>query len=302
MVTKKPASKTKKPVPAKKVPVKAPTPVKKAPSKVRVEVPVKKKVKAEVTVDIPTHPPELEEELPKDAELPEPPTEVPDAPEVPDEPGTELPELPKEPEVPKEPIFDREGVIAFIESLIDTLTFKRVALIALMTIIGLVIFSLYENRNNIVERVTTTKPPPSVELSNAWVLSNLNKVGLQSLAKTTGITLVLVSEVDLRKNTQKIKYTYLDDTTIVLEPELTQAFTLPYPLFDLDPKNTAQMVAVLNNEFRCDAFTDTYFFRITPSLGLKLPQVCRMAIPPFAGQFVGFVNIFLNRSMTRQEL
>lgn len=238
--------------------------------------------------EIPTTPPEeeldLEEEMPV-ASAP-PPEEAPPA-------GLTI---------GGEPI-DPVKTLGFIESIIGTLTFRTVALVALLTTIGLLIFALYENRTSIVDRFTapqaTTSPIAAVPIG--WVLSEGSKQSLMTLAATTGVRVVLLSDVDLKKNRRIVRYYYLDDQGVVLPPAALQALALPLPVFDYDAKNTEQMIAVLSNDFRCDPFVDTIYNRFAPSLAERYPTICRMAVPPFVGTFVGFITVALGPEVTPSE-
>lgn len=285
MATKPPAKKAPAKAPAKKAPTKPPA--KKAPAK---KTPVKKVEEDE----LPTHPPEPEEEIPE--EVPEIPEE-----EIPEVPTEEVPEVP--PEEKKEKIeIDKEQLVGFIDTLIDILTFKRVWLVALLTIIAIVIYSLYENRAAIVQRFTGPRVVNQAPQVTQWELSTSSKANLQALARTTDVSFIGVTDVDLQKNRRNIRYFYIDDPAIRLSPAAQQALTLPQAVFDYDSKNTTQMVSVLSNEFRCDNYQDTIYFRYAPEQAEVWPIICRLAIPPFVGQFVGFITVSLRRPMTKSEL
>lgn len=197
---------------------------------------------------------------------------------------------------------DKEKLLTFIEEVIDTLTFKRVALIALLTAIALVLFSLYENRTSILEFITEPPPAISQDRPALWNLSQGSIASLQTLAKTTSVGMIIVSDVDLKKNRRTARYSFIDDPTIHLENTAKQALALPLPVFDYDEKNTEQMVSILSNEFRCDSYKDTIYFRHAPELQDKYPTICRIAIPPFVGQFVGFLTVGISGTVTPGEL
>ena len=243
--------------------------------------------------EIPTHPPEVPETIAPPAEVPEVPVE-----------GTQaLPaQLPLE-KVDKEKV-DREKVLTFIEDIIDTLTFRRVALVALLTVIGLSLYALYENRQAIVENIvnqeaaTGSKDP----VPTSWLLSEGSKLAMQTLAKSTAVSFIAVTDVDLKKNRRLVQYYYVDDPSIKLSGEALRALGLPQAVFDYDAKNTAQMVAILSNEFKCDAFRDTIFFRYAPELENQIPKICRLAIPPFVGSFAGFITVGMDTASSKTEL
>jgi len=182
------------------------------------------------------------------------------------------------------------------------LTFKRVSLIALLTTIGLILFSGFENRQLVIDHFAAPVVAADTIPSSDWVLSDVSKQALQHLALTTSVTFVAVTDVDLKKNRKLIRYYYIDNPTIKLLPANLQALGLPQAVFDYDAKNTAQMVAILSNEFRCDVYQDTVYYRYAPELAEKIPTVCRIAIPPFVGQFVGFLTVGLDKQPTKQEL
>jgi uncharacterized membrane protein len=253
--------------------------------------------------DIPTHPPEASPPVavPSPPVPPPSPTPTP-TPASPDPaPAAPSPTTPG-PTILGEPL-DKEKVLSFIENLIDTLTFKRVLLIALLTLVGLVLNTVFENRKQIVDKFIDPKPAKTEDAAiTNWVLSDSSKASLINLAKTTNVTFISITDVDLKKNRRAVKYYYLDDPTIKINPSALQALSLPNAVFDFDPKNTAQMVAVLSNEFRCDAYRDTINYRYAPELADRLPTVCRLAVPPFVGQFVGFITIATDRIMSKDEL
>lgn len=282
MATKKPTKKqVKKPAPPKKAPVKK-APVKKAP----VKKPPVEEVEEIPEEELPTHPPEPEE-APTDTDLP-PITD------------SEVPAPPTE-EEPEEKL-DKEKLLSFIEDIIDVLSFKRVGLVALLVVIGIILYSVYENRAAILGQVTGPRVTPQDQIVTDWALSNPSKASLQALARTTDVSYVAIVEVDLKLNRRVVTYYYIDDPEIRPSQNALTALGLPQVLFDYDAKNTAQMVSVLSNEFRCDPYTDTVLFRYAPELAEKLPTVCRIAIPPFVGQFVGFISIATGKPMTRAEL
>ena len=197
---------------------------------------------------------------------------------------------------------DAEKILTVVEDIIDTLTFRRVTLLALLITIGLILFSIFENRQGIIVHFASPVTIDEAVPSSSWVLSDASKLALQHLAKTTSVAFVVVTDVDLKKNRKLVRYYFIDDVDIKLSQASMQALGLPQAVFDYDAKNTAQMVSVLSNEFRCDVFRDTIYYRFAPEISEKIPSICRIAIPPFVGQFVGFLTVGLSRQPTKQEL
>lgn len=240
-----------------------------------------------------------------DSDLPRPPpTEDVVEPQAPVE-DTPSPAPTPEPTPAPAPIdaVDKEKLLTFLEDIIDTLTFKRVGLIALLTVVALILFSVYENRTKIVTNIT--KPEQEIinnQTPTTWTLSDSSKAGLIALARGTKVGMLIISDVDLKKNRRSSRFNYIDDQTIVLEAGARQALSLPLPVFDYDARNTQQMVSVLSNEFRCDPYRETIYYRYAPELEVNYPIVCRIAIPPFVGNFVGFLTVGVVPGASQSEL
>lgn len=197
----------------------------------------------------------------------------------------------------------KEKLVAFIEDVIDTLTFKRIGLVALLVVIGLAIFSGYENRTAIFERLIHADPVQEQPITSAWTLSDKSKQAMIALARDSNVTFISITDVDLKKNRRSVKFFHVDDPAkYPLSVEAQRAIALPQAVFDYDPKNTSQMVSVLSNEFRCDPYQDTVNFRFAPEYREKIPVVCRIAIPPFAGQFAGIMTVGVSPSVPGEQV
>ena len=195
---------------------------------------------------------------------------------------------------------DKEKIVAFLEDMIDTLTFKRVALLSLLAIVGISLLTLFENRAATFSALyKTTEAATAIQ----WELSDESKNELQSLIPGTQglIGIVILTDVDLKKNRRKTKYIHIVDQNLSTAILPVTSKLLPQALFDYDAKNTAQMVAMLNNEFLCVPSEDTVNARFFPTLAKNLPVTCRIAVPPFFGEFAGYITVILTRKPKASE-
>ena len=195
---------------------------------------------------------------------------------------------------------DKDKIIAFLEEMIDALTFRRVALLALLATITISLVAIFEHRNAVFAAVYKKAEE---QTSVAWVLSNESKNQLIALStpERSLVGVILLSDVDLKKNRRVPKFLYVKDKIDSDKVLPTVAKLLPQALFDYDPKNTEQMVAMLNNEFKCVATADTHYTRFFPELVAKYPISCRIAVPPFFGEFAGYITTILTRKPTPAE-
>lgn len=195
---------------------------------------------------------------------------------------------------------EKEKYIAFLEDMIDALTFRRVALLALLATITISLLAVFENRNAVFAMVYKTAEE---QTSVAWILSNESKNQMIALTSsdTNLVGAVMLSDVDLKKNRRVPKFLFIKDKTDSDRIQPVVAKLLPQALFDYDSRNTEQMVAMLNNEFKCVPIAETHYVRFFPDLGAHYPYVCRIAVPPFFGEFAGYITTFLVRKPQAAE-
>lgn len=202
----------------------------------------------------------------------------------------------------------KEAIIGFIDYLIDHLTLRRLILLGVLGICGLVLFSVYEHRSTIVQHAISYIMASSIDRTpnniTDWELSEVSRQSIQEFTKANPVLFTSVTEVNLMRNTKKVHYTVLakqfsdENSTTRINNEVQVVHTI----FDYDPKNTAQMVSVLANEFRCDPFQDTIYHKVIPKAGEHIGTICRVAIPPFVGKFIGFLSIGLPHTISKPEL
>jgi hypothetical protein len=194
----------------------------------------------------------------------------------------------------------KEEVIAFLNDMIDALTWKRAGLILLFGAFTVLLLMLFENRTTIFNRLVDHTPVE--ELSSTWEISEQSKKELINTTRIPLVGAVLLSEADLKKNRRITKFWHVSDPTLRQQVVQVMASVLPQAFFDTDHKNNEQMLAVLNNQFVCTPSTETLFIRFFPDITKTYPVVCRLAVPPFSGHFAGIITIFLTKTPTPTEV
>lgn len=188
----------------------------------------------------------------------------------------------------------------FIQDLTDRLTIKRILSVLMAGVLITFITLLYENRDAVFVKAyglfTEEKIPSN------WTVGEESKKALVELVfRNEGVNMALVTEIDLQRNRRLPRFWYVEPK---LEPRVTArvATLLPQPVFDNDQKNTQQLISVLNNEFSCSNTSDTVFGKLFPFIIKDMPVICRIAIPPFYGRFVGILTVGLAKPLTKSEL
>lgn len=193
----------------------------------------------------------------------------------------------------------KDQIIAFIDEWWATITLERLALMTLLSVSLVAVFTAFEFRTTIFARFFKETAAPT-EVS--WVISDESKAQLVRLTTHNPIGAVTVVDVDLHKNRRTIKYMYGTDASTVQYATDTQMLGRSSALFDFDQKNTIQMVAMLNNEFKCYLTSDTTSAKVMPGREKIYPHLCRLAVPPYFGEFAGYITILLTRKPTNLEL
>lgn len=194
----------------------------------------------------------------------------------------------------------KEELVAFLNDMIDALTWGRVALLTLLGALIVSTLIVFENRTTIFNRLLG--PTPVEQLNTPWEVSQQSRDELTALTKQPLISGVVLTEVDLKKNRRITKFWHVREVEVRQEVAPVVATLLPQPFFDSDKLNNEQMLAVLSNQFGCTPTSQTIFNRIFPSLHQKYPFVCRLAVPPFTGEFAGLITVLLVRQPTQAEV
>jgi hypothetical protein len=194
----------------------------------------------------------------------------------------------------------KEEVVGFLNDMIDALTWKRAGLMCMLGFFVVVLMTAFENRSTLFDRFY--QQPTVEQLTYQWELTDSSKSDLTNLMKQEIVGAVQVTEVNLKKNRKTIKFWSAKDPVFKDSTAKTLSELLPQALFDQDRKNNEQMISVLNNQFMCSHTEDTAFHRVLPEMQKKLPFICRLAVPPYVGEFAGFITIALTRQPNQSEL
>jgi hypothetical protein len=188
----------------------------------------------------------------------------------------------------------------WVQDFTDKLTFRRILMVLFAGFLITFTTVVFENRAALFQSIYAAVTSQNETAS--WEISRATQDQLITLVQTSSlIKMAVILDVDLQKNRSIVRFRQLNDPD-ELEIKRKANAILPQAVFDYDPKNTQQMVGVLNNEFVCAQFQDTSYQRYFPELGKRMPVICSIAIPPFYGRFVGILTLGLNTIPTKQEL
>lgn len=199
-------------------------------------------------------------------------------------------------------ILDR--LLSLAEKVIRVISLKNVLiwfLTALFLVIGITVF---EHRETIL-RTVVNKPPDAVrQQTSAFRVSGAVKDRVTQFVKREDLVVaMIILSADIRYNRRIPIYWYSDDANIM--KQLNNLFEGRYggvPLFTSDDKNNSSVVSVINAEFTCGPSPDAGVSYFIPGLSTRLPYICKSSVPPFYGQFSGYIVAALNRAPSQVEI
>lgn len=168
----------------------------------------------------------------------------------------------------------------------DKLTIKKILATLLAGIFISSLYVSYENRENIFKYIV--QHGSKSEISSYWGVGEESKIELAKLVSNSQLVkLAVVNSVDLQLNRQEVKFWFADIDSNIALPDVSTI--LPQQVFDNNQTNTDHMVAVLGNDFVCSSSKNTIYEKYFDDANKEIPIICRLAIPPFYGRFVGIL-------------
>lgn len=190
--------------------------------------------------------------------------------------------------------------LANFTKIVKWLTFKKVLLLAVFIFSMLVFYTAYEQRVRVAGMFS--KDDTST-IHNVFIVSS----GMQDqiklfVQKRELVKSVIVWTADIHLNQRTIIFRHSDDQAInesFMKMIRERGNTLP--IFTDDPVNNTQMVSVINGEFACYPFKATINNKILPDMATSTPTVCRISLPPYYGDFSGYLSFSLARTPSTEE-
>lgn len=194
-----------------------------------------------------------------------------------------------------------EKFIPLLGKIVRTITLNKVLVWSLTSAIGIIGYTAFERRVILGQIIFNTVPMadlPAIKISTI-TQTNIKKL----VANEDFIAAVIILDADIRNNQRIPSFWYSDDTEI--ERSLDNLYLnkdKKVPLFSSDEKNNEEIVSVINGEFTCTAYDDAVNASIIPGMKDKFPYICRTSLPPYYGQFSGYIAVALHSLPDRTTL
>ena len=196
----------------------------------------------------------------------------------------------------------QDSVISLAAKILNVISLKKVGIWTFAAIVVLLGFTIFQNRAVIYAAVTSA---PVVETPTTLVPFTVSPTSVDRVKQLVDdgglISTIVVLNADLRNNRRIPIYWYSNDPVIQKSLDTQYISRFGIPLFTAEEKNNENMVGIINGEFACSPYAEGNS-GLYPGMEVRMPSVCRASLPPYYGQFSGFLTISLSRTPTPDEV
>lgn len=189
--------------------------------------------------------------------------------------------------------------IGFFNKLVQIITLKKVIIWALAGTVGVLGYTIFENSKTVYSLITGETYKTNNVL---FKISEPSRIVLKKFVDELPIiSSLIILNVDIRHNQRIPIYWYSSDTIIQRTLNANYADRIVrIPAFSSNEKNNAEIVSMLNGEFTCNRNAE--IINIIASAADKFTYLCSMSLPPYYGQFSGYMIITLKTLPDRSTL
>ena len=197
----------------------------------------------------------------------------------------------------------QDRIFSLAAKVVKIISLKNVAIWTFAALVVILGYAFFEKRTEIVSYIVNGPVSEAPGIAS-FGISDTSKNRIKQIVDIDElISAIIVANVDIRNNRRIALHWYSDDTS--LQKSIDALFANKYggiPLFTSDEKNNETIVSIINGEFSCNSYKDGGNAGVFPGLENRLPYICRAPLPPYYGQFSGYVTLSLNRVPTADEL
>lgn len=198
----------------------------------------------------------------------------------------------------------QDRLFSLAEKVIRIITLRKVAIWAFAALVIVFAYTVFQNRATIINFIVKGPTTEIAQNISSFSVSDVSQQRSKQLVDSDPlINGIVVLNADIRNNRRVPLYWYSDDSSVLRGFEIL--FGERYsgiPLFTADEKNNESIVGVINGEFACGTYDEGGNSSIFPNMVNSLPYICRASLPPYYGQFSGYITITLNRVPLADEL
>lgn len=190
-----------------------------------------------------------------------------------------------------------------INRLLKVLTWRKIVqLVTLLGIVGIT-YAVWDSRAKIYTSSGTKSNTAISQLSNFRLSkSSIDFLDI-SISKNNIIIGIQIYNVNFKKNTRSIAF--LSTTDLKLRSSYNAYENnkiIDMPIFTDTQAHNQQIINLINGEFSCATLVDTSAFDYYGDIRVSMPYVCYISIPEYYGRFAGYMEVYLRRSPSADDI
>jgi hypothetical protein len=189
---------------------------------------------------------------------------------------------------------DYKKALPLIDKFLGWVSIKRVVMLALIIVVCITTQTIFENRAQLSEGIADRGKEHNV-FDAPIKLSKNSEEAIKNLVNNhSEILLATVMSVNMRALQRTPVFFYSGDAQVtkMIDGQLSQR-TGTLPIFTHDEKADGEIVGLMNGDFSCVKYSDTVNASIFPSLVGKVKLLCRVGLPPYKGNFSGYISLLV---------
>ena len=182
--------------------------------------------------------------------------------------------------------------------ILQWITLKRVVMLGLGSIVWIVSLTLFENRDKLLE--SSGNPLINKDYVELKVARDSEEFIKEVVDRHDAVSFMMVVSANIARNQRSLSYFYTDDPVIQVDvDEFSDKNGRNAPLLGASDAVNAAIIRAINGDFAC---YDSAESLIVPKLNRTVAKICRISIPPYYGQFSGYLTFGLTKDLSPEQL
>jgi hypothetical protein len=198
-------------------------------------------------------------------------------------------------------MFDK--LIENLPKIMRAMTLGRVMATAFLAVVFVLCYILWDGRQLIVDKVMVSGITKRSGASIVAMEETRAEV-IRAVERSPLIIGVQLVNVNFSANTRSTAFFFSERKGLQDRVNASlDALVSPSPaLIKNDLENNMRLINLMAAEFICYETKVTLLARIVPDLALSAPYMCSISIPPYEGNFSGYLNLLLERAPGADEV
>lgn len=192
-----------------------------------------------------------------------------------------------------------ESILPHLKKILMWITLKRVIMLGLGLLVWIFSLTMFENRAMLYDSLTHKSPIPN-ETTNLTISDEVaRKIKIVSDGHPE-LNFIMVAGANIAMNQRELIYWYTNNPQV--EVDIRDHITKNGKISVLLGRNEESNIAIIraiNGEFVC---YDNANSLIVSNLNLLTKKICRVSIPPYYGQFSGYLTFGVSKDLTPEQL